>query len=240
MLAGMALALEQSLDTVIRQGQSVNLSCSKKQSSSTAMYWYKLTLGKDSRLILVASALEGAKANVEDDFKSHFKSSEIQGDRMTLLIEHAFLNDSGTYYCAETFPPRTSLCLCCHHGQVVGRRWPFSMVLHWFLVAILAPVGQALQQSPDMAVRVGDSVTLNCSQKGSAFSTMYWYKLSKGKDATLQLIVQSVEGGTASIEKEFSNHFQSNGTKGSRLSVEIGHALLNDSGTYFCAEQDPQ
>ncbi|KAK4828593.1 hypothetical protein QYF61_000045 [Mycteria americana] len=197
MLAGMALALEQSLDTVIRQGQSVNLSCSKKQSSSTYMYWYKLTLGKDSRLILVASAL-------------------------------------------AAFPPRTSLCLCCHHGQVVGRRWPFSMVLHWFLVAILAPVGQALQQSPDMAVRVGDSVTLSCSQKGSAFSTMYWYKLSKGKDATLQLIVQSVEGGTASIEKEFSNHFQSNGTKGSRLSVEIGHALLNASGTYFCAKQDPQ
>lgn len=36
----------------------------------------------------------------------------------------------------STFPLRTSL------GQVAGRRWPFSMVLHWLLVAILAPVGK--------------------------------------------------------------------------------------------------
>lgn len=50
----------------------------------------------------MAYALEGGKANVEEDLQSHFKSSKIQGDRMTLLIEHAFLNDSGTYYCGES------------------------------------------------------------------------------------------------------------------------------------------
>lgn len=96
------LALEQSPDTVIRQGQSTNLSCSEKKSSSTAMYWYKLPLGKDSRLTLVASAIEGTKANVEEEFRSRFSSSEIQRDSVTLLIERAFLNDSGTYYCAES------------------------------------------------------------------------------------------------------------------------------------------
>lgn len=100
--------------------------------------------------------------------------------------------------------------------------------------------GQPLQQSPDTVVRVGDSVTLNCSQKGNLFYTMYWYKLPMGKDATLQLVVYSVEGGVAEFEKEFRNHFQSNGTKGNHLSVKIAHALLNDSGTYFCAEQVPQ
>lgn len=100
--------------------------------------------------------------------------------------------------------------------------------------------GQALQQSPDTVVRVGDTATLNCSQKENAFSTLYWYKLPARKDATLQLVVYSVEGGRAEIEKEFRNHFHSNGTKDNRLSVEIDHALLNDSGTYFCAEQDPQ
>uniref|UniRef100_A0A8C4TQ97 Ig-like domain-containing protein n=1 Tax=Falco tinnunculus TaxID=100819 RepID=A0A8C4TQ97_FALTI len=96
-----SLALEQSPDTVIKQGQSVNLTCSKKSSSSVAVYWYKMPLGKDTRLIPVAHALERGKANVEEDFQSRFKSSGIQGDGMTLLIEHAFLNDSGTYYCAE-------------------------------------------------------------------------------------------------------------------------------------------
>ena len=97
-----ALALEQSPDTVIRQGESVSLSCSKKKSTSSYMRWYKLPLKKDSGLILVASAFEGGKADVESDFRSHVKGSEIQGDGMTLSIEHAFLNDSGTYYCAES------------------------------------------------------------------------------------------------------------------------------------------
>lgn len=69
---------------------------------------------------------------------------------------------------------------------------------------------------------------------------MYWYKLPLGKDATLQLVVYSVEGGMAEIENQYRNHFKSHGTKGNHLSVEIDHAFLNDSGTYFCAEEDPQ
>lgn len=100
--------------------------------------------------------------------------------------------------------------------------------------------GHAVQQSPDTVVRVGESVILNCAKKQSVFSAMYWYKLPVGKDTTLQLVVYSVEGGVAEIEKEFRNRFQSNGTKGNRLSVEIDYALLNDSGTYFCAEADAQ
>lgn len=97
-----ALALKQSPDAVIRQGQSVNLSCSEKKTTSTVMYWYKLPLVKDSRLTLVVSALQNGKASVEEDFQSHYKSSNIEGDRMTLFINQAFLNDSGMFYCAET------------------------------------------------------------------------------------------------------------------------------------------
>lgn len=99
--------------------------------------------------------------------------------------------------------------------------------------------GWALQQSPDTVVYEGDALILNCSEKKeSALLTMYWYKLPVGKNATLQLIVNSVEGGRAEIEKEFINHFHSSGTKSSCLSVETTHVLLNDSGTYFCAKQD--
>uniref|UniRef100_A0A8C3JL99 Immunoglobulin V-set domain-containing protein n=1 Tax=Calidris pygmaea TaxID=425635 RepID=A0A8C3JL99_9CHAR len=49
-------------------------------------------------------------------------------------------------------------------------------------------------------VREGDSVTLNCSQKGSTFTAMYWYKLPTGKDATLQLVC-STFGLAESSEK---------------------------------------
>ncbi|XP_053825777.1 uncharacterized protein LOC128803149 [Vidua macroura] len=101
MLAPLVLALERSPDMVIKEGQSVNLECSKKKSSSTAMYWFMLPSEKNSSLTLLASAVEGGNPAVEKGFESHFKSSKIKGDRITLSIEHAFLNDSGTYYCAE-------------------------------------------------------------------------------------------------------------------------------------------
>uniref|UniRef100_A0A674HVB9 Ig-like domain-containing protein n=1 Tax=Taeniopygia guttata TaxID=59729 RepID=A0A674HVB9_TAEGU len=100
--------------------------------------------------------------------------------------------------------------------------------------------GWALQQSPDTIVRVGDTVTLECSGLGNAVKTMYWYKLPMEKDASMQLVVYSLEGGKADIEKEFKNRFQSSGTRNNHLSVKIQPALLNDTGTYFCAEQDPQ
>uniref|UniRef100_A0A8C5TC24 Ig-like domain-containing protein n=1 Tax=Malurus cyaneus samueli TaxID=2593467 RepID=A0A8C5TC24_9PASS len=95
--------------------------------------------------------------------------------------------------------------------------------------------GWALQQSPDTVVRVGDPVTLECSASGKNFVNMYWYKLPMEKDAGMQLIIFATEGSKGDIEKEFKNRFQSNGTKNNRLSVKIDHALLNDSGTYFCA-----
>uniref|UniRef100_A0A8U7MWY2 Uncharacterized protein n=1 Tax=Corvus moneduloides TaxID=1196302 RepID=A0A8U7MWY2_CORMO len=108
-----------------------------------------------------------------------------------------------------------------------------------FLVAILLPVGKwaslPLQQLHwSCFVREGDPVTLECSASGKTFVNMYWYKLPMEKDASMQLVVYSVEGGKADIEKEFRNRFQSNGTRNNRLSVKIDHALLNDSGTYFC------
>ncbi|XP_032941631.1 uncharacterized protein LOC117010747 isoform X9 [Catharus ustulatus] len=223
------------------------------------MYWFVLPAEKNSSLTLLASAIEGGNAAVEKGFESHFKSSKIKGDSITLSMERAFLNDSGTYYCAEgehsgetagrsehkLLPAQTGsafhlLGAAQGRGQLAARRGPCSMDFHRFLVATLLPVGWALQQSPDTVVRVGDSVTLECSGSGNAFRTMCWYKLPMERDANMQLVVYSVEGRKADIEKEFQNRFQSNGTKNNHLSVKIEHALLNDTGTYFCAEQDPQ
>uniref|UniRef100_A0A8C2U042 Ig-like domain-containing protein n=1 Tax=Coturnix japonica TaxID=93934 RepID=A0A8C2U042_COTJA len=105
-------------------------------------------------------------------------------------------------------------------------------------MAFLAPIGWALQQTPDTLVRLGDSLTLNCSHKESGAWTMYWYKQAVGKNTTMQLIVRSVEGTKADFEEEFKSRFQSSGTKENSLSVTIDRVLLSDSGTYFCAKQD--
>lgn len=96
------LALEQSPDMVIKEGQSVKVECSKKKSNSRAMYWYMLPSEKNSSLTLLASATQVGNAAVEKGFENHFKSSNIKGDSITLSIDRAFLNDSGTYFCAES------------------------------------------------------------------------------------------------------------------------------------------
>uniref|UniRef100_A0A8C3X6Q2 Ig-like domain-containing protein n=1 Tax=Cyanoderma ruficeps TaxID=181631 RepID=A0A8C3X6Q2_9PASS len=117
----------------------------------------------------------------------------------------------------------------------------FSTLMHFSShISSLVFSAWALQQSPDTAVRVGDTVTLECSASGKLFLNMYWYKLPVEKDARMQLVVYSVESRKADIEEEFRHRFQSNGTKNNRLSVKIQPVLLNDTGTYFCAEQDPQ
>uniref|UniRef100_A0A803VIL4 Ig-like domain-containing protein n=1 Tax=Ficedula albicollis TaxID=59894 RepID=A0A803VIL4_FICAL len=123
-------------------------------------------------------------------------------------------------------------------------KWPSlpPEQLHWSCCCLLSRAPSwAIQQSPDtIVVREGDPVTLECSASAKNFVNMYWYKLPVEKNATMQLVVYSVEGSKADIEKEFQNRFQSNGTKNNHLSVKIEHALLSDTGTYFCAEQDPQ
>uniref|UniRef100_A0A803XVS2 Ig-like domain-containing protein n=1 Tax=Meleagris gallopavo TaxID=9103 RepID=A0A803XVS2_MELGA len=95
-----------------------------------------------------------------------------------------------------------------------------------------------LHQTPHSVVRLGDSLTLNCSHKESGIWTMYWYKQPVGKNVSLQLVVLSTEGTKAEFEEDFKSRFQSSGTKANSLSVTIDHVLLSDSGTYFCAKQD--
>ncbi|XP_041272072.1 uncharacterized protein LOC121342058, partial [Onychostruthus taczanowskii] len=202
-LAPLVLALEQSPDMVIKEGQSVNLDCSKKKSSNTAMYWFMLPSEKNSSLTRVVYAIEGANAAVEKGYENHFKSSNIKGDSISLSIEHAFLNDSGTYYCAES-----------DHS------------------------GLALEQSPDMVIKEGQSVNLECSEKKSTSTAMYWFVLPSEKNSSLTLLVSALERGTSVVEKSFESHFKSSNIKGDSITLSIEHAFLNDSGTYYCAEGD--
>lgn len=111
-----------------------------------------------------------------------------------------------------------------------------------FTFYLFCPVfpGWALQQSPDTVVRVGDTVTLECSASGNEFRSMSWYKLPMEKDVSMQLVVYSAEGTEADFGVEFKHRFQSNGTKNNHLSVKIPSVLLNDTGTYLCAEQAAQ
>ncbi|CAM4470717.1 unnamed protein product, partial [Lepidochelys kempii] len=96
----------------------------------------------------------------------------------------------------------------------------------------------AVHQPPYMVISQGQPLTLNCSQKSTSYTGMYWYKQAVGKDARLQLVLFSIESFDATVEKPFEGHFQSSGTKNYVLSLSAKRAQVQDSGTYYCAKQD--
>ncbi|XP_054126125.1 uncharacterized protein LOC128933222 [Melozone crissalis] len=214
MLAPLVLALEQSPDMVIKEGESVNLECSEKKSSNTAMYWFMLPSEKNSSLTQLVYAAEGANAVVEKGFESHFKSSKIKGDSITLSIEHAFLNDSGTYYCAESD----------HSGKYLmnQHRLGADLIVNSSLEKDLGfLLDKKLSAGPFSSHQIQLSgwetrSLCNVLHQGNIVKTMYWYKLPMEKDARMLLVVYSVERGKADMEKEFQNRFQSNGTRNNR------------------------
>ncbi|CAM5078469.1 unnamed protein product, partial [Natator depressus] len=114
----------------------------------------------------------------------------------------------------------------------------YPMVPHLLFIVGLSPLGWAVHQPPDMVVSQGQPLTLNCSQKSTSYTYMYWYKQAVGKDARLQLVLFSMEGSGGTVEKPFEGHFQSNRTENNVLSLSAERAQVQDSGTYYCAKQD--
>ncbi|KAK6477943.1 M1-specific T cell receptor beta chain-like [Huso huso] len=55
------------------------------------------------------------------------------------------------------------------------------------ILLVLLPLGLAVDQSPDVITKEGQSLTLNCSQKATSYNEMYWYRQQRGGE--LQLIV---------------------------------------------------
>ncbi|CAI5796773.1 T-cell receptor beta chain V domain [Podarcis lilfordi] len=91
-----------------------------------------------------------------------------------------------------------------------------------------------------MIVRGNERVILKCSQLKTRFSYMYWYKQERRKDARLQLVIYSREGGgdRFPIETEFQDFFESPGMRDFSLNLILKEAKPRDTGTYFCAKQD--
>lgn len=89
-------------------------------------------------------------------------------------------------------------------------------------------------------IKEEQQVILKCSQVGTQYSYMYWYKQERLKASRLQLVLFTSQGSEANppAEKEFQGRFKSLGMKNFILDLILEKAKLEDTGTYFCAKQD--
>uniref|UniRef100_W5N7D3 Ig-like domain-containing protein n=1 Tax=Lepisosteus oculatus TaxID=7918 RepID=W5N7D3_LEPOC len=94
----------------------------------------------------------------------------------------------------------------------------------------------AVDQSPNVMVEEGHNVTLYCSQKGTSYRGMYWYRQLPGQH--LELIVYYYYD-TESMEKKIEGRFSSE-RKDSSLYLTVRELKSADSAVYFCAKQEAQ
>ncbi|KYO37521.1 hypothetical protein Y1Q_0015257 [Alligator mississippiensis] len=97
----MGCAVRQSLYAVVREREPVKLTCSQEKTQMEYMYWYKQATGEPAGLQMVAFSIDSNSVDMEKDFQGHFKSNRNQSSQLSLSTDSAWLNDSGTYYCAK-------------------------------------------------------------------------------------------------------------------------------------------
>uniref|UniRef100_W5N7B6 Ig-like domain-containing protein n=1 Tax=Lepisosteus oculatus TaxID=7918 RepID=W5N7B6_LEPOC len=96
--------------------------------------------------------------------------------------------------------------------------------------------GLAVDQSPNVMIEEGHNVTLNCSQKGTSYNGMYWYRQLPGQH--LELIVHYYVQ-LKTMGPEFEGRFLSE-RKDSSLYLTVQELKSADSAVYFCAKQETQ
>uniref|UniRef100_W5N7C2 Ig-like domain-containing protein n=1 Tax=Lepisosteus oculatus TaxID=7918 RepID=W5N7C2_LEPOC len=90
----------------------------------------------------------------------------------------------------------------------------------------------AVDQSPNVMIEEGHNVTLNCSQKGTSYNGMYWYRQLPGQH--LELIVHYYVQ-LKTMGPEFEGRFLSE-RKDSSLYLTVQELKSADSAVYFCAK----
>ncbi|KAK3562638.1 hypothetical protein QTP86_003377 [Hemibagrus guttatus] len=96
--------------------------------------------------------------------------------------------------------------------------------------------GFSVRQSPDFAAYKGQNVTLQCTQIGTSYNGMYWFR--KRPSGSMELIVYYyIKMGTP--EDKFKQKVSAK-KEGNSLDLTVKELESTDSAIYFCAKQDAQ
>uniref|UniRef100_A0A3P8Q8H0 Ig-like domain-containing protein n=1 Tax=Astatotilapia calliptera TaxID=8154 RepID=A0A3P8Q8H0_ASTCA len=146
-------------------GDDVTLRCFYEGNDVARLYWYKLHLGKESKLICTITVDNQAIFN--DEFKSdpRFTVNSEKG-KIDLKIEDLDISDSATYYCASSYGYMFAFA----EGTVIDVKGSGSNI------------PTLVQQSASETIQPGGSVTLNCTVHTGTCDeehSVYWFRDSE-------------------------------------------------------------
>ncbi|XP_063325123.1 immunoglobulin kappa light chain-like [Pelmatolapia mariae] len=197
-------------------GDNVTLRCLYEGNDVARFYWYKLNLGKESKLIssFVLNKVD-TQPTLHDEFNTdpRFTVNTEKGN-IDLKITNLDISDSATYYCASSYGYRFTFA----EGTVIDVKGSGSNI------------PTLVQQSTSETIQPGGSVTLNCTVHTGTCDeehSVYWFTDS---EESFPRIIYTNGGRNDQCERKHNTQTHTCVYNLPMKSLNTSHA-----GTYYCA-----
>ncbi|XP_039465574.1 immunoglobulin kappa light chain-like [Oreochromis aureus] len=195
-------------------GGNVTLRCLYEGNDVARLYWYKLNLGKESKLICTVNTVDNhAMFNDEFNTDPRFTVNSEKG-KIDLKITDLQISDSATYYCASSYGYRFTFA----EGTVIDVKGSGSNI------------PTLVQQSASETIQPGGSVTLNCTVHTGTCDeehSVYWFRDS---EESFPRIIYTHGGRNDQCERKPNTQTHTCVYNLPMKSLNMSHA-----GTYYCA-----
>ncbi|CAI5672397.1 unnamed protein product [Oreochromis niloticus] len=195
-------------------GGNVSLCCLYEGNDVARLYWYKLNLGKESKLICTVNTVDN-QAVFHDEFNTDPRFTvNFEKGKINLKITDLQISDSATYYCASSYGYRFTFA----EGTVIDVKGSGSNI------------PTLVQQSASETIQPGGSVTLNCTvQTGTCDEehSVYWFRDS---EESFPRIIYTHGGRNDQCEGKPNTQTHTCVYNLPMKSLNMSHA-----GTYYCA-----
>ncbi|XP_005750090.1 uncharacterized protein LOC102201019 [Pundamilia nyererei] len=195
-------------------GDDVTLRCLYEGNDVARLYWYKLNLGKESKLLCTVNTVDN-QAMFHDEFKSDPRFTvNFEKGKIDLQISDLQILDSATYYCASSYGYRFAFA----EGTVIDVKGSGSNI------------PTLVQQSASETIQPGGSVTLNCTVHTGTCDeehSVYWFRDSED---SFPRIIYSHGSRNDQCERKPNTQTHTCVYNLPMKSLNMSHA-----GTYYCA-----